>query len=252
MNDEELLRYSRHVLLPDIDIDGQTAFANARVLVIGLGGLGSPVAIYLGAAGVGHLRLVDFDHVDLSNLQRQVIHRQDGIGENKAASAKAALAKLNPLITVETVEQRVEDWEAQIKDMDIVVDCTDNFTTRFAINQTCFYQKKPLVSAAAIRLEGQLSVFDHREASSPCYQCLYSPDANDDLTCSEAGVMAPLVGVMGSLQALEVLKLIANIGTPLVGRLLLFDAKHHQWREMKLPKDPCCQLCAASGSHNHL
>lgn len=244
MNDEELLRYSRHILLPDIDVAGQQAFAQAKVLVIGLGGLGSPVAMYLAAAGVGHLCLVDFDVVDVSNLQRQVVHDQDRLGQNKATSAKAALHKLNPLIQIDTIEQKVESWDALVGAADIVVDCTDNFTTRFAINAACYQYKKPLVSAAAIRLEGQLSVFDHRDPQSPCYQCLYSPDNSDELRCAEAGVMAPVVGVMGSLQALEVLKLIAGIGTSLVGRLVLFDAKHHQWREMGLPKDPGCTLCS--------
>jgi adenylyltransferase/sulfurtransferase len=247
MNDDELLRYSRHILLPDIDIEGQQAFADARVLVVGLGGLGSPVAMYLGAAGIGHLSLVDFDHVDISNLQRQVIHQQARVGDNKAESAKAALLAVNPLTEIETINHKVDNWDNIIDSMDIVVDCTDNFATRFAINAACYRQKKPLVSAAAIRFEGQLSVFDHRDTQSPCYQCLYSSEGSDDLTCSEAGVIAPIVGVMGSLQALEVLKLIANIGTSLIGRLLLFDAKQHQWREMRLPKDPQCLLC---GTHN--
>jgi molybdopterin/thiamine biosynthesis adenylyltransferase len=247
VNDDELLRYSRHILLPDIDVGGQQALSDARVLVVGLGGLGSPVAMYLGAAGVGHLCLVDFDCVDLSNLQRQVIHQQNSIGSNKAQSAKAALLALNPLINVQTIEHKVDEWECVIADVDVVVDCTDNFATRFAVNAACYQQKKPLVSAAAIRLEGQMSVFDHRDSHSPCYQCLYSPEASDDLTCSEAGVIAPLVGVMGSLQALEVIKLVTGVGESLVGRLVLFDAKSHQWREMALAKDPLCALCSVNG-----
>lgn len=246
MNDDELLRYSRHILLPDIDMAGQQALNNARVLIVGLGGLGSPVAMYLGAAGVGHLCLVDFDAVDVSNLQRQVVHQHNNIGQNKAESAKAALMALNPLLTIDTVVSKIADWDKVVSSVDVVVDCTDNFTTRFAVNAACYRQKKPLVSAAAIRFEGQMSVFDHRDTASPCYQCLYSPDASDDLTCSEAGVIAPLVGVMGSLQALETLKLIAGVGESLVGRLVLFDAKNHQWREMKLPKDPLCALCSVN------
>jgi adenylyltransferase/sulfurtransferase len=246
VNDDELLRYSRHILLPDIDVAGQQALGHARVLVVGLGGLGSPVAMYLGAAGVGHLCLVDFDTVDVSNLQRQVIHQQHNIGSNKAESAKAALLDLNPLIDVRTIDYKVTDWESVVGDMDVVVDCTDNFATRFAVNAACYRQKKPLVSAAAIRLEGQMSVFDHRDTASPCYQCLYNPDASDDLTCSEAGVIAPLVGVMGSLQALEVIKLVTGVGESLVGRLVLFDAKRHQWREMTLIKDPLCALCSVN------
>lgn len=245
MNDNELLRYSRHILLPDIDIAGQQALKNSRVLVVGLGGLGSPVAMYLAAAGVGHLMLADFDHVDLSNLQRQPIHRQHSIGKSKVISAKAAIAQLNEQIMVDTIEERVsvEQWPAIVNGVDVVVDCTDNFTSRFALNAACYQQKVPLVSAAAIRLEGQLSVFDSRSEASPCYQCLYSPQASDDLSCAEAGVISPLVGVMGSLQALETLKLIVGMGEGLVGRLILFDAKRHSWRELQLPKDPQCPIC---------
>ncbi len=248
MTDNELLRYSRHILLPDIDIAGQQALHDSRVLIVGLGGLGSPVAMYLVAAGVGHLTLVDFDEVDVSNLQRQVVHNENSVGKNKAQSAKDALLKLNPLVHIDTIEEKVpaDQWQSMIEQADIVVDCTDNFATRFALNAASYQQKKPLVSAAAIRFEGQLSVFDHRDVSSPCYQCLYSPDGSEDLRCAEAGVVAPIVGVMGSLQALEVIKLIIQSGESLVGRLVLFDAKRHQWREMRLPKDPHCPVCSAS------
>jgi molybdopterin-synthase adenylyltransferase len=234
MSDDELLRYSRHILLPEVDIAGQEALQQARVLVVGLGGLGSPVAMYLAAAGVGQMTLVDFDVVDLSNLQRQVVHTQNTLGMNKAQSAKSALLALNPLVNIEVVTQQVaaEQWDELMTSMDVIVDCTDNFSTRFALNASSYRQKKPLVSGAAIRFEGQLSVFDHRNPQSPCYQCLYSPDASDDLRCSEAGVIAPLVGVIGSLQALEVVKLITETGASLAGRLLLFDAKTHHWREM--------------------
>lgn len=244
MNDNELLRYSRHILLPDIDIAGQQALLDSRVLIVGLGGLGSPVAIYLSAAGVGHLTLVDFDQVDVSNLQRQIVHQQHNIGLNKAESAKQALYHLNEHTAINVIAERVDDWGSLVASVDVVVDCTDNFFTRFAINRACAIVGKPLVSAAAIRLEGQLSVFDHRDENSPCYQCLYSPDASDDLTCSEAGVLSPVVGVMGSLQALEVIKVITSVGDLAVGRLVLFDAKRHQWREMALAKDPSCPVCA--------
>lgn len=244
MNDNELLRYSRHILLPEIDIAGQQALLDARVLMVGLGGLGSPVAMYLGAAGVGHLSLVDFDHVDVSNLQRQIVHQQGNIGVNKAESAKQALHHLNDSISIDVITERVDEWGDLVASVDVVVDCTDNFATRFAINRACAIAGKPLVSAAAIRMEGQLSVFDHRDENSPCYQCLYSPDASDDLTCSEAGVLSPVVGVMGSLQALEVIKVITGVGELAVGRLVLFDAKRHQWREMALAKDPSCPVCA--------
>lgn len=250
MTDNELLRYSRHILLPDIDVAGQERLKNARVLIVGLGGLGSPVAMYLGASGIGHLCLVDFDEVDLSNLQRQVIHSQSSIGINKAASAKAALLAINDNLTVEVIARKLAEteWDALIQTMDVVVDCTDNFATRFAINAACYRQKIVLVSGAAIRFEGQLSVFNPNDSSSPCYQCLYSPDVSESLTCSEAGVISPLVGVIGSLQALEVVKWIADVGRSLVGRLVLFDGKTHQWRELQLPKDPSCLICSEQTS----
>ena len=246
MNDDGLLRYSRHILLAEVDMQGQEALQSSRVLIAGVGGLGSPVAMYLAAAGIGHLTLVDFDHVDVSNLQRQVIHSTEGLQLNKAVSAKAAIAKLNAHVSVEAIEQRLTEahWLSLIAKADVVVDCTDNFETRFTLNRACYQKKVPLVSAAAIRFEGQISVFDARQEESPCYQCLYHPDVNEDLSCSEAGVISPLVGVMGSLQALEVIKLIAGIGQPLVGRLVLFDAKSHQWRELSLPKDKECAICS--------
>lgn len=244
MNNDELLRYSRHILLPEIDVAGQQALIEARVLIVGLGGLGSPVAMYLGAAGVGHLCLADFDTVDVSNLQRQIVHHEKSVGVNKAESAKAALLSLNNALSVEAITHKVDGWDDVVKSVDVVVDCTDNFATRFALNAACYRQKTPVVSAAAIRFEGQLSVFDYRNIESPCYQCLYSPDMSDDLRCSEAGVISPLVGVMGSLQALETVKLITDSGKSLVGRLVIFDAKTHQWREMQLPKDPHCALCS--------
>jgi len=230
-------------------VSGQQALKKSRVLVVGLGGLGSPVTMYLAASGVGHLVLVDFDYVELSNLQRQPIHDQHSVGQSKVASAKAAVERLNVHVEVETVEQKVADsqWHHLLNDVDVVVDCTDNFSTRFALNAACYKQKVPLVSGAAIRLEGQLTVFDPRKSASPCYQCLYSPQNNDELNCSESGVISPLVGVMGSLQALEVIKVVSNIGETLVGRLVLFDAKSHRWRELQLPKDPHCAICGESG-----
>ncbi len=245
MTDEELLRYSRHILLPDIDIEGQQLLKAARVAIVGLGGLGSPVSLYLAAAGVGHLHLIDFDEVDHSNLQRQVVHTDERVGMNKAESAQSALTRLNPYIDVVVTKNRVADkqWSTILAHYDVVLDCTDNFETRFALNRACLHLQLPLISGAAIRMEGQLSVFDHRVTESPCYQCLYSPDASDDLRCAEAGVLSPIVGVIGSLQALETLKLITKTGDLLVGRLVLFDGKTHQWREMRLPKDPHCEAC---------
>lgn len=244
MNDNQLLRYSRQIMLPDVDIDGQEKLLNARVLVIGLGGLGSPVAMYLAAAGVGHLILADFDAVDLSNLQRQIAHTTDRIGHNKAQSAAQTLRDLNPDIQVTCIEELMDAdaLATQVAAATIVVDCTDNFATRFAINAACVAAKVPLVSGAAIRLDGQVAVFDTRADHSPCYRCLYE-ESDEDLTCAANGVLAPLVGVIGSMQALEVIKLIAGFGTNLAGRLLLFDARHSQWRELKLPKDEKCPVC---------
>jgi len=247
MNDNQLLRYSRQIMLPDVDIVGQEKLLAARVLIIGLGGLGSPVAMYLAAAGVGHLTLVDFDAVDLTNLQRQIIHTTDRIGINKAASAAQTLRELNPDVSITYIEKLLDAdaLATQIKQATVVVDCTDNFTTRFAINAACVATKVPLVSGAAIRLEGQIAVFDSRMETSPCYRCLYEENS-DDLTCATNGVLAPLVGVVGSMQALETIKLICDFGTNLAGRLLLLDARHSQWRELKLPKDKNCPICGAN------
>lgn len=245
MNDEQLLRYSRQIMLPDVDIDGQEKLLAARVLIIGLGGLGSPVAMYLAAAGVGHLVLADFDAVDLTNLQRQIAHTSARIGMNKSASAAQALRELNPEVRIDCIEQVLDadNLAAQVAGATVVVDCTDNFQTRFAINAACVAAKVPLVSGAAIRLEGQVAVFDARVASNPCYRCLYEEDS-DDLTCAANGVLAPLVGIIGSMQALETIKLICGFGTSLAGRLLLLDARHMQWRELKLPKDKHCPVCS--------
>ena len=246
MQDEELLRYSRQLMLPRFDVAGQEALLASRVLVVGLGGLGSPVAMYLAAAGVGTLVLADDDLVDLSNLQRQIAHTTDRIGMHKTDSAARAIAQLNPLIKVETINQRVagESLLTLVQGLSAIVDCTDNFSTRFALNRAAFTAKVPLVSGAAIRMEGQLSVFDPRQPDSPCYQCLHSPQANLDQSCSENGVLAPLVGVIGSLQAFECIKILTGTGTPLVGRLLLFDGMNLQFRELKLGKKPDCEICA--------
>ncbi len=249
MNDDQLLRYSRHIMLPDLDIEGQEKLLASHALIIGLGGLGSPVAMYLAAAGVGELTLVDFDSVDLSNLQRQIAHSSERIGVNKAQSAAQTLSALNPDINIHVIEQRLdgECLQQLVAGVNLVLDCTDNFATRFAINAACVAARVPLVSGAAIRLEGQVSVFDSRQPNSPCYRCLYE-ESTDDLTCAANGVLAPLVGVIGSLQALEALKLLAGFGDSLAGRLQLFDARRGQWREMKLPRDPECPVCGADPS----
>lgn len=245
MNDQQLLRYSRQIMLEDIDIDGQEKLLAARVLIVGLGGLGSPVSMYLAAAGVGHLVLADFDEVDLSNLQRQIVHTEARIGINKAVSAAATLRELNPATQITCVEQPLdaERLDELLKQVDVVLDCTDNFATRFAINAACVKARIPLVSGAAIRMEGQVAVYDLRDKNSPCYRCLYE-ESEEDLTCAANGVLAPLVGVVGSMQAVEVIKLIVGFGSSLKGRLLLFDARHSQWREMKLPKDSQCPVCS--------
>jgi len=246
MNDAQLMRYSRQIMLPQFDVAGQLSLLNARVLIIGIGGLGSPVASYLAAAGVGHLVLADHDTVDLSNLQRQTLHDQSTVGLPKVDSAAQRLAQLNDGVRIERIAERLEGdrLSEQVARADVVVDCTDNFEIRFAINRACVAHRTPLVSAAAIRFEGQLSVFDLSDDQSPCYQCLYAPGAEASLSCSESGVMAPLVGVMGSMQAMEVIKLISGVGQPAKGMLWLYDALHADWRKLKLKKDPACACCA--------
>lgn len=246
-NDEQLLKYSRQIMLPAFDIVGQSRLATSRVLIIGMGGLGSPVALYLAAAGVGTLHLVDFDEVDLSNLQRQIAHTVSTLGEKKVDSAKKAIAQINPDIEVVTQSTLLEGGALldAVSKADVVIDATDNFSSRFAINTACVDGKTPLVSGAAIRMEGQVSVFDARIDDAPCYQCLYSDISEDQLTCSEAGVMAPLVGIIGSVQAMEAVKLISGIGQPLLGKLLILDAMTMEWRTMRLKKDPACRVCSS-------
>ena len=247
MNDDQLLRYSRQIMLPYVDVKGQKKLLDAQVLIIGMGGLGSPVAMYLAAAGVGHLVLCDFDEVDLSNLQRQIIHSDpQRIGMNKALSAYQTLHQLNPDIQITTISQRLEKdaLAEQVKLADVVVDATDNFHSRFLINEVCVHQQTPLVSGAAIRMEGQIIVFAN-QGKGPCYRCLYKDDTDDTAaTCSENGILAPVVGIIGSMQATEVLKIITGIGTPLYAALLLLDAWTMDWRKMKLPADPQCPVCS--------
>ncbi len=248
MNDDELLRYSRQIMLPQVDVAGQQKLSNSRVLIIGLGGLGSPVSMYLAASGVGQLELVDFDHVDVSNLQRQILHDSTNIGQAKTESAKQHLEKINPLIKITTRNEKLTGnalIEA-VKHADVVVDASDNFATRFAVNKACLAAKTPLVSAAAIRMEGQISVFRCDKPDAPCYQCLYQDSGDEDTNCTSNGVLAPMVGILGSMQALETLKLLLNIGDSLAGKLMLFDGMTMQWRTMKLPKDPGCTACNSS------
>ncbi len=245
MNDEQLLRYSRHLMLNGFDVAGQEALLAARVLIVGLGGLGSPAAMYLAAAGVGNLVLADNDVVELSNLQRQIAHKTASIGRNKVESARQTLLELNPGIRVETVTGRLEGaaLEQLVAGCTAVLDCSDNFSTRFALNAACHHHRVPLVSGAAIRTEAQLSVFDPRDPAAPCYRCLYQDGVDTDLSCSESGVMAPLVGIVGSMQALECIKVLSGFGKPLVGLLLLIDAATLQIRTLVLQKNPDCPVC---------
>jgi len=248
LTDEELLRYSRQILLQHVDIDGQLRLKHSRALIVGVGGLGSPVALYLAAAGVGELHLADFDTVDLTNLQRQIIHDSQSVGQRKVDSAIARLSAMNPEVTLVAHRAAMDQdsLASAVEAVDLVLDCSDNFTTREAVNEACVAAGKPLVSGAAIRLEGQLSVFDPRRADSPCYHCLYGHGSESELTCSEAGVIGPLVGLVGSLQALEAMKLLAGFGEPMVGRLLLIDALGTRFRELKVKRDPGCSVCGAA------
>jgi len=245
MNDAQLLRYSRQIMLPQLDIEGQETLLAARALIIGAGGLGSPAAMYLAAGGVGQLVITDHDVVELSNLQRQLLHHDKDIGRNKAASAHDTLATINPDIRIIPIPQKLQDEQLddEVRLADVVLDCSDNFATRFAVNAACVKNRTPLVSGAAIRMEGQVAVFDSRKAGSPCYHCLYKEGEEADQTCSENGVLSPVVGIIGSLQALEALKVILSLGETLTGRLLAFDGLTLEWRTLKLQQDPACKTC---------
>ncbi|MDC6119923.1 molybdopterin-synthase adenylyltransferase MoeB [Serratia rubidaea] len=247
LTDAETLRYNRQIVLRGFDFDGQERLKASHALIVGLGGLGCAAAPYLAAAGIGRLTLVDFDSVALSNLQRQILHSDRRIGMSKVASARQTLAEINPHVTIDTVDRQLDDQQmaALIAACDVVLDCTDNVTTRDQLNRLCHAQRTPLVSGAAIRMEGQLSVFTY-QPGEPCYRCLSRLFGDNALTCVEAGVMAPLVGTVGSLQAMEAIKLLAHYGQPLVGKLLMFDAMSMQFREMKLPKNPQCEVCGAA------
>jgi len=250
MDDPQLLRYSRQILLPQIGIEGQQRLLAARVLVIGVGGLGSPVAMYLAASGLGHLVLVDHDKVELSNLQRQIVHTTESIGIAKVTSAQHALEALNPEVQVTAIAGQL-DPEAlveQVQRADVVVDCSDNFATRFALNRVCVASRTPLISGAAIRLEGQVAVFRADRADSPCYRCLYKDMDELAESCSQTGVLAPLVGIIGCIQATEAIKVLVGFGETLTGRLLVLDALSMEWRSIKLRKDPDCPVCGSSAA----
>jgi len=245
MNDQQLLRYSRQIMLPQIDIEGQQKLLDAKILIIGAGGLGSPASIYLAAAGIGQITLYDNDQVDLSNLQRQIAHTTDDIGTDKVISTQKTLKKTNPETKIIAHNKRLEGdrLNEAVNQADLVLDCSDNFTTRFAINNACVLNKTPLVSGAAIRFEGQVSVFTPGSNDSPCYNCLYNSDGEELQNCATNGVIAPITGIVGSIQAMEAMKIIMSIGEPLVGRLLLLDGLSMEWNTMTLRKNPSCPSC---------
>lgn len=250
MRDDELLRYGRHILLDDIGIEGQERLLSSKVLVVGAGGLGSPVCLYLASAGVGEIRIADDDTVELSNLQRQIMHTNARVGSPKVESAQLAMAQINPDTKIVPLPKRLlgDALMAQVREVDLVLDCCDNFQTRHAVNRACVQAGVPLVSGAAIRFEGQVCVYDTRDSASPCYHCLF-PEADDvtPVNCATMGVFAPLVGIIGSLQAAEAIKVLAQIGKPLTGRLIMFDGRLTHWHEVKVPRDPHCPVCKDRG-----
>lgn len=246
MNDDQLLRYSRHILLDDIGIEGQERLLNAHALVVGAGGLGSPVALYLATAGVGHITLVDNDTVDLTNLQRQIAHSLNRIGQPKVDSARTAMLAINPEVQITAVNTRADAalLDTLVAQADVVLDCCDNFATRHAINAACVHHRIPLVSGAAIRMDGQISVFDGRTTTSPCYACVFPLSADfEETRCAVMGVLAPLVGIIGAMQAAEAIKLLGGSGTSLAGRLQMLDARTMSWNEIRIPRDPACIVC---------
>ena len=248
MDDDQLLRYSRHILLDEIGIEGQQRLLESHALVIGAGGLGSPVVLYLGSAGVGRLTIVDHDRVDVTNLQRQIVHDRSRVGTPKAESARQSIGAINPDVRVRPLVQRADAaaLDAWVADADVVLDCSDNFATRHAVNAACFRHRVPLVAGAAIRFDGQISVYDPRDANSPCYACIFPPEATvEEVQCATMGVFAPLVGIIGTMQAAEALKLLAGVGSSLAGRLQLLDARHMQWSEIRMTRHPGCPVCAA-------
>jgi len=251
MNDQQLLRYSRHILLDALGIEGQEKLLQGHALVIGAGGLGSPAALYLASAGIGHLTLADGDTVDFTNLQRQILHTMDRVDMGKAESGRIALGQINPDVRVSALGQRLSGAQLDelVASADVVLDCTDNFATRHAINRACVRHRTPLVSGAAIRFDGQVSVYDLSRDDAPCYHCLF-PEGEDaeEVRCAVMGVFAPLTGIVGAMQAAEALKVVAGIGEPLNGRLLLIDALTMNWRTVKFRRDPDCTVCGLNGS----
>lgn len=249
MTDDQLLRYSRHILLDEVGIEGQERILAAHALVIGAGGLGSPVALYLGSAGVGRITLVDHDVVDLTNLQRQIAHTTARVGEPKVASAAQAVQAINPDVQITALQERVDALRLHtlVQEATVVLDCSDNYATRQAVNAACVRLGKPLVAGAVIRFDAQITVIDPRESSTPCYACLFDPAAQfEEVACSTMGVFAPLVGVVGALQATEALKLVAGVGTSLAGRLLMLDGRSMEWSSLRTARNPACPVCGTA------
>jgi len=252
LDDDQLLRYSRHILLPEIGVEGQERLRAAHALVIGAGGLGCPAALYLATSGIGRLTIADPDRVDVTNLQRQILYRSDAVGAGKADAARKTLASVNPAVTVVPLAERLEGdaLERRVAEADVVLDCSDNFATRHAVNRACVRHARPLVSGAAIRFDGQIAVFDLRQREAPCYACLFPEGGEtEELRCAVMGVLAPLTGAVGSLQAVEAIKLLAGAGESLSGRLLMFDALRAEWRSVRVRKDPACAVCASAAAH---
>jgi molybdopterin/thiamine biosynthesis adenylyltransferase len=247
MTDDQLLRYSRHILLDEVGVEGQQRLLEAHALVVGAGGLGSPVALYLGTAGVGRITIIDHDAVDVTNLQRQIAHNLARVGHPKAESAREAIGAINPDVFVRPLVMKADaqTLDELVPTADVVIDCCDNFITRHAVNQACFAHGRPLVSGAAIRFDGQISVFDPRRADSPCYACVFPPDQGfEETRCATMGVFAPLVGIIGTMQASEALRLLAGVGSSLAGRLQMLDGRSMEWNEMRVRRDPACRVCA--------
>ena len=252
MTDDQLLRYSRHILLDEVGIEGQERILAAHALVIGAGGLGSPVALYLGSAGVGQLTLVDHDVVDLTNLQRQIAHTQERVGQPKVTSAAQAVRAINPEVRVTCIQERADAalLERLVQNATVVLDCSDNYATRQAVNAACVRQGKPLVAGAVIRFDAQITVVNPRDTQAPCYACIFDPQAHfDEVACSTMGVFAPLVGVVGALQAAEALKLVAGVGSSLAGRLLMLDGRSMEWSSLRTTRNPACTVCGPSHDH---
>ena len=248
MDDAQLLRYSRHILLNELGIDGQEKLLASHALVIGAGGLGSPVSLYLGSAGVGHITVVDHDQVDATNLQRQIAHTLDRVGQDKAQSVRTAIAQINPDVRVTPITQRADAalLNTLVAQADVVIDCCDNFETRHAVNRACVQHGKPLVSGAAIRMDGQVSVFDSTQSDAPCYACIFPPEqAPEETRCATMGVFAPLVGIIGSVQAAEALKILSGMGSHMAGRLLMLDGRDLSWTDIRMGRNAQCPVCAA-------